>query len=123
MGTNQDGQALLDSLVRDDIHEFKGGYGVEGPGRLVEDQHLGAMEQGPGQLQAGSHARRERHRHPVPGVSQTHNIEHFSDSALQNAVWHALQLPVECEVLPAGIATEYGLVVGGMEANQVPDMI
>jgi hypothetical protein len=73
---------------------------VEAGGRLIEQQHVGAMQPGTGQRQALLQAARKTAGAAAGAVGEAHLFEHFGDAA--RGVGDAIEPGVEVEVFFGG---------------------
>ena len=78
---------------------IRAGGRVQADGRLVEEQHRGAVEQRGGDLQPAQHAAGERPREAVEHRRELHRLDRLLDPLASLASRHAGDAPVEVEVL------------------------
>jgi hypothetical protein len=98
----QDGQALLTGEPADLLPHGGAGLRVETGGRLVQEQHLRAVDQADGHVQPALHAPGVGLDLALRGVRQVEAVEQLVGAPVQLRAAHAVEAALEQQVLPAG---------------------
>ena len=100
VGGDEDRHAVLARQVDDQLPEVVARHRVHARGGFVEDQHVGAVEDGDGQLQALAYAQRQRvgqrlhHRHQIETLGE------FGNAGVALVVRQVEQARVKLQVAP-----------------------
>src|SRR5204862_2457229 len=97
----QDGRAVGHQVL-DDPPQVYAAVGVEAGGRLVEEQHGWAVDQGGGQVEAAAHASRVRLDRPVGGVGEVEALQQLGRPLPDEGAGEVGQLAHHAHVLGAG---------------------
>lgn len=116
MGGEEDGRTG-GGQVGDRAAQVAGGDGVDTDGRLVEEEHLGAVEQTAGDVEALPHAARVALDALLLPAQEADQVEEFGDAALLLAGGDAVQLGEVAEVVECGEP----VVQAPVAAEDVPD--
>ena len=101
-------------------HMPRAGLGVQAGRRFVQEQHLGAMDEAEGDVEAAPHAARVRLHHPVGCVGDPDELEELGDAVAKLPSAHALHAPLEHEILAAGAVLVDARVLRHV-ADRAPD--
>ena len=75
------------------------GLGVESGGGLIQQQHLGFADQGPGDGQSALHAPRQRLHVVVGPLGELYELQQFSDAGAQHRPGQVEVPPIDVQVL------------------------
>ena len=102
VGGEQDRHPLVAGEALDLVPHVGPRLGVEAGGRLVEEEHAGAVDEAHGQVETALHAARVRLRGPVGGVDEAEALERIADAPAQVGAGDRVELALEREVLAPG---------------------
>ena len=99
VGGHEDGDADLVAQRADVLPDGVARLRVEPDGRLVEEEHLGVVQQPAGDLQPALHAAGEGAHERMAPVGQPDDVEHVLDALLADAARDVVEHGVELQVL------------------------
>ena len=113
VGAQHDGASVLGGERADEVDHVAGGGGVEARGRLVQEQHLGVVQQGPGRGRAACAAGGEALDGDVGPVGHAEALEQVARRAARTTLRSEAAHPGgEHEVLACGEALVEAGVLG-----------
>jgi hypothetical protein len=101
LGGEEDGDAAADQFT-DVVPDLAAAAGIEARRRLVEEDQLGASQQGHGQVEAAAHAPRVGRRRLVRRLGEAEAAEQLGDAGGCLALGDVVQVGHQHEVLGAG---------------------
>ena len=102
MGRDKDRHAVVARQTDQVAPKGIAGDRIDARGRLVEEQHLGTVNDGDGKLKTLFHAERQAFGPAVGDAEQIEALEHFLHARFSALLRQAIQVAMQFQVLPDG---------------------